>query len=133
VVSGEVLVVVVCVERGANDLHIVQLMPLPPHHLFWSSKISNGLPFWCRLTQIVLEKRLSNGCSNNSCPVMASWTVNAVVRLFVDVWPLNLLRVGLDGCKIEPAPFPVRMSYEVTKPGCSFLCLFCVAVFLCSR
>ena len=24
---------VVCLERGANDLHIVQLMPLPPCHL----------------------------------------------------------------------------------------------------
>jgi len=42
-------------ERGANDLRMVQLMPLPPHHLC-SSKIQNGLPFWCRLTQVVLEK-----------------------------------------------------------------------------
>ena len=24
---------VIYLERGANDLHIVQLMPLPPHHL----------------------------------------------------------------------------------------------------
>ena len=24
---------VVCLEQGANDLHIVQLMPLPHHHL----------------------------------------------------------------------------------------------------
>ena len=24
---------VICLERGANDLHVVQLMPLPPHHL----------------------------------------------------------------------------------------------------
>jgi len=24
---------VVCLERGSNDLHMVQLMPLPPHHL----------------------------------------------------------------------------------------------------
>jgi len=31
--------VVVCLERGANDLHMVQLMPLPPHHLLlnWNS------------------------------------------------------------------------------------------------
>jgi len=29
----------------------------------WSSKIQNGLPFWCRLTQVVLEKRPLNGCS----------------------------------------------------------------------
>jgi len=26
------------------------------------SKIQNGLPFWCRLTQVVLEKRLLNVC-----------------------------------------------------------------------
>jgi len=25
--------VVICLERGANDLHMAKLMPLPPHHL----------------------------------------------------------------------------------------------------
>ena len=30
------------------------------------SKIQNGLPFWCRLAQVVLEKRLLNGCSSSS-------------------------------------------------------------------
>ena len=24
---------VICQEQGANDLHMIQLMPLPPHHL----------------------------------------------------------------------------------------------------
>jgi len=24
---------VICLERGANDLHMVQLIPLPPHYL----------------------------------------------------------------------------------------------------
>jgi len=24
---------VICLEQGTNDLHIIQLMPLPPHHL----------------------------------------------------------------------------------------------------
>jgi len=24
---------VICLEQGANDLHMVQLMPLPPRHL----------------------------------------------------------------------------------------------------
>jgi len=55
---------VISLERGANDLHVVQLMPLPPHHLF--SKIEDGLPFWCRLTQVVLDKRPLNGCSIRS-------------------------------------------------------------------
>jgi len=28
-------------------------------------KIQNGLTFWCRLTQVVLEKRLLNGCNSS--------------------------------------------------------------------
>jgi len=24
--------VVICLKRGSNDLHMIQLMPLPPHH-----------------------------------------------------------------------------------------------------
>ena len=46
-------------ERTANDLHMVQLMPLPPHHLCFS-KIHNGLrlSFWNRLTRIVPDKGL---------------------------------------------------------------------------
>jgi len=24
---------VICMKRGANDMHMVQLMPLPPRHL----------------------------------------------------------------------------------------------------
>jgi len=52
-------------ERGANDLHMVQLMPL---HLVicCSCKIPNGLIFWCWLIQVVLEKRPLNGCSSSS-------------------------------------------------------------------
>jgi len=48
-------------ECGANDLHMVQLMPMPPV-ISGFSKIQNGLPFWCRLTQAVLEKRPLNVC-----------------------------------------------------------------------
>ena len=31
-----------------------------------SSKIQNGLPFWCGLTQVVLEKKPLNRCSSSS-------------------------------------------------------------------
>jgi len=34
-----------------------------------SSKIQIGLPFWCRLNEVVLEKRLLNGCSSSSCVI----------------------------------------------------------------
>ena len=41
---------VICLEWGANDLHMVQLMPLPPHHLLlhwnpdWFHLSAAGLP-----------------------------------------------------------------------------------------
>jgi len=47
---------VTCLERGSNDLHMVQLMTLPAHHVFALLKSRVVLPFWCWLTQVVLEK-----------------------------------------------------------------------------
>ena len=54
--------VVICLERGADGLHMVQLMPLHPKipsslALFTSRLV---LPLWY---QVVLEKRPLNGCS----------------------------------------------------------------------
>ena len=61
--------VIICLERGADCLHMVQLMP--PHPKTPSSLASFisrlVLPFWYRLTPVVLEKRPSNGCSSSSC------------------------------------------------------------------
>jgi len=42
--SDEVLAWLSVLEQGANDLHMVQLMPLSPHHLI-SLKIQIGLAF----------------------------------------------------------------------------------------
>ena len=42
--------VVICLQQGANDLHMAQLMPLPPHHLLfhqnpeWFKLFGVGLP-----------------------------------------------------------------------------------------
>jgi len=62
--------VVVCLERGADSLHMVQLIPLPPQtpSSLASFKSRLALTFWYRLTQLVgqLEKRPSNGCSSSS-------------------------------------------------------------------
>jgi len=55
---------VICLERGVNDSHMVQLMPLRPI-ISCFIKIQNGLPFWCQLTWVVLEKRPLNGCSSS--------------------------------------------------------------------
>jgi len=35
---------IISMEQGANDLHVVQLMPLPPHHLCFI-KIQTGVTF----------------------------------------------------------------------------------------
>jgi len=46
---------VICLQRHANDLHLVSWCHCQPI-ISCSGKIQNGLPFWCRLTQVVLEK-----------------------------------------------------------------------------
>ena len=48
---------VICLEQGA-DLHMAQLMPLP----LTSVKSRLVLPFWYRLTRVVLDKGPLNGC-----------------------------------------------------------------------
>jgi len=46
---------VICLERGANGLNMVPLNP--PHASLASLKSKMDLPFWCQLTQVVLEKK----------------------------------------------------------------------------
>ena len=59
---------VICLERGADCLQIVQLMPLHPKTpssvVTFESRLV--LPFWYRPTQVVLEKRSLNGRSSSS-------------------------------------------------------------------
>ena len=52
---------IICLERGANDLHMVHLMPLPPRHLLLQQN-PEWLSFWYWPSQVVLEKRLLNIC-----------------------------------------------------------------------
>jgi len=58
--------VVICLERGADCLHMVQLMPLHPQTPSSLASFKSGLvlPFWYRLTQVVLEMRPVNRCSS---------------------------------------------------------------------
>ena len=59
---------VISLERDADCLHMVQLMPLHSQTplSFASFKSTLVLPFCYRLTQVVLEKRPLNGCSSLS-------------------------------------------------------------------
>ena len=56
---------VICLERGADCLHMVmvQLMPLHPKtpSSLASFKSRLVLPFWCHFTQVVLEKQPFTG------------------------------------------------------------------------
>jgi len=56
---------VICLQQGANDLHMVQLMPLPPDHLLLQKK-----PEWFTFLVPAYpggpRKRLLNGCSGSS-------------------------------------------------------------------
>jgi len=60
--------VIVCLERGADCSHMVQLIPLHPKTLSSLASLKSRLvlPFWYRLSQVVLEKKPLNGC-NYAC------------------------------------------------------------------
>ena len=57
---------VICLDRGADDLHMVQLVPLPPQHhlLLHSFKNQTGLTILVLAYQFVIERRPLNGESN---------------------------------------------------------------------
>ena len=49
------------------------------------SKIQNCLPFWCWLSQVVLEKRLLNGCSSWYCYIpILPWASLIWDRVYLD-------------------------------------------------
>jgi len=59
--------VVICLERDADCMHMVQLMLMHPRtrSSLASFKSRLVLPFWCQLTQVVREKRPLNWCSSS--------------------------------------------------------------------
>jgi len=62
--------VVICLERGADCLHMVQLTASQNPSSLASCKSRLVLLFWYRLSQVVLEKRPLNGCSSSSTVVV---------------------------------------------------------------
>ena len=56
---------VVCLERGADDLHMVQLMLLPPHHLLLQLKSRMVYPSGTGLPRLSWKKRPLNVCVLN--------------------------------------------------------------------
>jgi len=59
---------VICLEQGADCLHMVQLMPQHPQTPSSLASFQSRLvqSFWYQLTQVVLEKRPLNECSSSN-------------------------------------------------------------------
>ena len=74
---------VICLQQGADCLHMVQLMTLHPKtpSSLASSKSRLVLSFWYWLTQAVREKRLLNRCSSSSS-CMHSCTLTTIWQLY---------------------------------------------------
>ena len=73
---------VICLEQGADCLHMVQLMPLPsqtPSSLA-AFKSRLVLLFWYWLIQVVLEKRPLNQCGSSSREQELWWRIIELVR-----------------------------------------------------
>jgi len=64
------------------DLHMAQLMPLPPI-ISCCSKSRLVLPFWCQLTRVVLDK-IQEGCKMVVCVcaliLMVKWHEGHLIR-----------------------------------------------------
>jgi len=82
--------VVSCLQRGADDLHMVQLMPLSPHHLM----LQENLKWFCLSgTSLLrfLEKRPFNMCVWLCVLLKARETTHAARRII----PVFILERGV--------------------------------------
>ena len=97
--------VVICLERGADCMHMVRLMPLHPEtpSTLASLKSRLVLPFWHRLTQVVPEKKTLNGCSSS----LRIFVISCVLPKVVATSP------GITACRLNP-PLKPPLSYRTT-------------------
>jgi len=111
--SNEVLVI--CLKRGADCLHMVQLMPLHPKTLQYLASLKSKLvlPFWYRLTQVVLEKRPINGCSSSSI----------IISIKTEPLTLSLVMAIVSACASQIRSNDFLALYK-------FVCI-CVCICIC--
>jgi len=81
--------VVICLERGA--IWFAYMFSWCHCHpiVSCSSYIQNGLPFWCRIAQVVLEKRPLNGCILVVVVVVVVVVAAAAAAALCDVTTVN--------------------------------------------
>ena len=80
---------VICLERGANDLHMVQLMPLPPHHLLLQQN-----PEW-----FILLVPAYPGCPGKKAVKRLCVCVAAYAREFYICWR-QVINTGMLHCSM---------------------------------
>jgi len=107
--------VIICLDQGANDLHMVQLMPLPPI-ISWFIKIQNGLPFWCRLTQVVLEKRPLNRCSSSN--YSGTLKAKSPICHWTNINHWRMLHIQYIRC-FQPNSNKLQQMHSCTQHGCN--------------
>ena len=96
--------VIICLDRGADCLHTVQLVPLHPQtpSSLASFKSRLALLFWYRLTQVLLEKRPLNGCCCCCCCCCCYNTIT----------DLSLLASTSSTCPSAWSAFPPLCSHQ---------------------
>jgi len=105
---------VICLEQGA-DLHTAQLMPLPLTASCFSKTQRLDLPFWYRLTWVVLDKGPLNGC------VCVLYLANpdhdsdfqSLMNYGHDPYCIHKQRVDTTDCRTFPPMWFVKISRPV--------------------
>jgi len=112
----------ICLERGADCLHMVQLMPLHPKTPSSLASFTSRLvlPFWYQLTQDVPEKRPSSGCSSSKfydiSDITDHWAV-IIFTLFYCMFVIGLISCYCNQhcqtlllCTDEPENFQINVT-----------------------
>jgi len=113
-------------EQGTDCLHLVQLMPLHPKTPSYVACFKSRLvlPFWYQLTQVVLGKRLLNGCCSGHNSSSSGTVVTACVQLkFLEVSHLSFV-AGL-GPKLKEGMVEKRAGGRRVAIHCCMCCSAC--------
>jgi len=104
--------VVICLERGADCLHMVQLMPLHPQTPSSRASFKSRLvlPFWYQLTQVVLEKRPLDMSAVNIRCCEKRWN-----NCYVKSQQLSSRAVVLQGPTKDTQPLSLPYCWQIPR------------------
>ena len=102
---------VICLERGASDWHMVQLMPLPPEHLLvylshaglpWLMTVTNLLmSFMVKVLLNLVGRVMGRSIVPPFCFILAGGSVYLchLVYVYARTW-LEVVRKDCEACKL---------------------------------